>query len=114
MGLFWIRPEKFLAFDRTNRQYLKEQYGIKLPNKAPEYSEYMKILDSINKKMASGEIKENTFYELSANANNLGYDNSDYDSYLEWGSFYTELWKNEKMLYFRGLLAQVKRIVFQS
>ena len=28
MGLFWIRPEKFLAFDRTNRQYLKEQYGI--------------------------------------------------------------------------------------
>lgn len=102
MGLFWIRPEKFLAFDRTNRQYLKEQYGIKLPNKAPEYSEYMKILDSINKKMASGEIKENTFYELSANANNLGYDNSDYDSYLEWGSFYTELWKKRKNVILQG------------
>lgn len=102
MGLFWIRPEKFLAFDRTNRQYLKEQYGIKLPNKAPEYSEYMKILDSINKKMALGEIKENTFYELSANANNLGYDNSDYDSYLEWGSFYTELWKKRKNVILQG------------
>ena len=102
MGLFWIRPEKFLAFDSTNRQYLKEQYGIKLPNKAPEYSEYMKILDSINKKMASGEIKENTFYELSANANNLGYDNSDYDSYLEWGSFYTELWKKRKNIILQG------------
>lgn len=102
MGLFWIRPEKFLALDRTNRQYLKEQYGIKLPNKAPEYSEYMKILDSINKKMASGEIKENTFYELSANANNLGYDNSDYDSYLEWGSFYTELWKKRKNIILQG------------
>ena len=102
MGLFWIRPEKFLAFDRTNRQYLKEQYGIKLPNKAPEYSEYMKILDSINKKMASGEIKENTFYELSANANNVGYDNSDYDSYLEWGSFYTELWKKRKNVILQG------------
>lgn len=102
MGLFWIRPEKFLAFDRTNRQYLKEQYGIKLPNKAPEYSEYMKILDSINKKMASGEIKENTFYELSANANNLGYDNSDYDSYLEWDSFYTELWKKRKNVILQG------------
>ena len=102
MGLFWIRPEKFLAFDRTNRQYLKEQYGIKLPNKAPEYSEYMKILDSINKKMASGEIKENTFYELSANANNLGYDNSDYDSYLERGSFYTELWKKRKNIILQG------------
>lgn len=91
-----------MAFDRTNRQYLKEQYGIKLPNKAPEYSEYMKILDSINKKMASGEIKENTFYELSANANNLGYDNSDYDSYLEWGSFYTELWKKRKNVILQG------------
>lgn len=102
MGLFWICPEKFLAFDRTNRQYLKEQYGIKLPNKAPEYSEYMKILDSINKKMASGEIKENTFYELSANANNLGYDNSDYDSYLEWSSFYTELWKKRKNIILQG------------
>lgn len=102
MGLFWIRPEKFLAFDRTNRQYLKEHYGIKLPNKAPEYSEYMKILDSINKKMASGEIKENIFYELSANANNLGYDNSDYDSYLEWGSFYTELWKKRKNIILQG------------
>lgn len=102
MGLFWIRPEKFLAFDRTNRQYLKEQYGIKLPNKAPEYSEYMKILDSINKKMASREIKENTFYELSANANNLGYDNSDYESYLEWGSFYTELWKKRKNIILQG------------
>lgn len=102
MGLFWIRPKKFLAFDRTNRQYLKEQYGIKLPNKAPEYSEYMKILDSINKKMASGEIKENTFYELSANANNLGYDNSDYDSCLEWGSFYTELWKKRKNIILQG------------
>lgn len=102
MGLFWIRPEKFLAFDRTNRQYLKEQYGIKLPNKAPEYSEYMKILDSINKKMASGEVKENTFYELSANANNLGYDNSDYDSYLEWGSFYSELWKKRKNIILQG------------
>lgn len=93
---------KILGFDRTNRQYLKEQYGIKLPNKAPEYSEYMKILDSINKKMASGEIKENTFYELSANANNLGYDNSDYDSYLEWGSFYTELWKKRKNVILQG------------
>lgn len=102
MGLFWIRPEKFLAFDRTNRQYLKEHYGIKLPNKAPEYSEYMKILDSINKKMASGEIKENTFYELSANANNLGYDNSTVDSYLEWGSFYTELWKKRKNIILQG------------
>lgn len=102
MGLFWIRPEKFLAFDRTNRQYLKEKYGIKLPNKAPEYSEYIKILDNIKKEMTSGKIKEKTFYEISANANNSGYNYSDYDPNLEWSTFYTELWKKRKNIILQG------------
>lgn len=74
MALFWIRPEDFLAFDSTNRAYLKEQYGVILPNKAPEYSEYMSILNDIKAKMKKGVIKEKTFYELSANANNGGLD----------------------------------------
>ena len=102
MGLFWIRPEKFLAFDRTNQQYLKDHYGIKLPYSTPEYSEYMEILDNIKEKMASGEIKEKTFYELSANANNFDQDFSDYDSGFEWGSFYTELWKKRKNIILQG------------
>lgn len=74
MALFWIRPEDFLAFDSTNRAYLKEHYGVILPNKAPEYSEYMSILNDIKAKMKKGVIKEKTFYELSANANNGGLD----------------------------------------
>ena len=74
MALFWIRPEDFLAFDSTNRAYLKEQYGVILPNKAPEYSEYMSILNEIKTKIKKGVIKEKTFYELSANANNGGSD----------------------------------------
>ena len=74
MALFWIRPEDFLAFDSRNRAYLKEQYGVILPNKAPEYSEYMSILNDIKAKMKKGVIKEKTFYELSANANNGGSD----------------------------------------
>ena len=102
MGLFWIRPEKFLAFDRTNQQYLKDHYGIKLPYSTLEYSEYMEILDNIKEKMASGEIKEKTFYELSANANNFDQDYSDYDSGFEWGSFYTELWKKRKNIILQG------------
>lgn len=102
MGLFWIRPDKFLAFDRTNRQYIKEQYGIKLPNKAPEYSEYMKILNNIREKMVSGEIKEKTFYELSANANKFGRDYSGYGSNWEWSKFYTELWKKRKNIILQG------------
>ena len=58
MALFWIRPEDFLSFDSTNRAYLKKQYGVILPNKAPEYSEYMSILDDIKEKMKKGVIRK--------------------------------------------------------
>ncbi len=72
MALFWIRPNDFLALDSTNRNYLKTQYGIELPGKAPDYKTYMNLLKDIKDKMASNEIKENTFYELSAKANSGG------------------------------------------
>ena len=84
MALFWIRPEDFLAFDSTNRAYLKEQYGVILPNKAPEYSEYMSILNDIKAKMKKGVIKEKTFYELSANANNGTLDETELTWYDDW------------------------------
>ena len=70
MALFWVRPEDFLAFDSSNRAYMKRRYGIVLPNRAPAYSEYMSILNDIKKKMKEGVIKEKTFCELSANAYN--------------------------------------------
>ena len=103
MGLFWIRPNDFLAFDSTNRTYVKEQYGINLPNKAPEYSEYMSILEDIKKKMASGEIKEDTFYEISANANEGSYSSSEEE--LEEPSWYDEkvlIWKRQKNIVLYG------------
>ena len=84
MALFWIRPEDFLAFDSRNRAYLKEQYGVILPNKAPEYSEYMSILNEIKTKMKKGIIKEKTFYELSANANNGLLDDAELTWYDDW------------------------------
>lgn len=96
MALFWIRPEDFLAFDSTNRAYLKEQYGVILPNKAPEYSEYMSILDDIKEKMKKGVIKEKTFYELSANANNGGLDD------VEWYDYWVLTWKRRKNVVLYG------------
>lgn len=96
MALFWIRPEDFLAFDSTNRAYLKEQYGVILPNKAPEYSEYMSILDDIKEKMKKGVIKEKTFYELSANANNGGLDD------IEWYDYWVLTWKRRKNVVLYG------------
>ena len=103
MALFWIRPDDFLALDSTNRSYLKEQYGIKLPNKAPEYAEYMNILDDIKKKMASDEIKEKTFYELSANASEGN--NYSPEGESEEASWYDEkvlIWKRQKNIVLYG------------
>lgn len=103
MALFWIRPKEFLAFDSTNRKYLKEQYNINLPNKVPEYSEYRSILDDIKKKMASGKIKEDTFYELSANANEGNYSSSEDES--DESSWYDDIvltWKRRKNIVLYG------------
>ena len=98
MALFWIRPEDFLAFDSRNRAYLKEQYGVILPNKAPEYSEYMSILNEIKTKMKKGIIKEKTFYELSANANNGLLD----DAELTWYDDWVLTWERRKNIVLYG------------
>lgn len=103
MGLFWIRPNDFLAFDSTNRKYLKEQYDIVLPKKVPEYSEYMNILNDIKKGMASNKIKENSFYELSANAN-MGSDVSLVEQLpdLDWYDEKVLIWKRIKNIILCG------------
>lgn len=68
MALFWIRPDKFLALDGQNRDYLKK-YGIKiLPYELPMYNEYAQILEAVKQKMTSGEIPAKSFPELSFDA----------------------------------------------
>ena len=86
MAMFWIRPNDFLALDSSNREYLKSQYNIDLPKKAPEYKEYMNLINNIKEKMANNTIKEKTFYELSANANPNENEDSEYDSYTWYDS----------------------------
>lgn len=99
MALFWIRPDDFLAFDSTNRTYMKNEYGIKLPSSAPVYSEYMSILKEIKNKMASNEIKEKSFYELSANADS---DNSRVNEEFSWYDNYVQTWKRRKNIVLYG------------
>jgi len=43
MGLFWIRPEKFLNMDRINREFL----GIKLPSNGLSFNFYINTLKSV-------------------------------------------------------------------
>lgn len=101
MALFWIRPEDFLAFDSTNRNYIKNQYGIDLPNRAPKYNEYMSILKDIKQKMKSNIINEKSFYELSANANDGGTAEED-DMNETWYDAIVETWKKRKNIVLYG------------
>lgn len=98
MGLFWIRPEDYLALDKKNRTYLKKQYGIDVPGDVPEYTKYMEIIAEVQKKMASNEIKEKTFYELSANAGIY----SSFDDEKSWYDEQVLLWKRQKNIILSG------------
>lgn len=98
MGLFWIRPDDFLAFDSTSRRYMKEKYDIHLPQKGVKYSEYMSILTSIKKNMESNVIDEKTFYEISANANSGKYT----VKANTWYANITTTWKKRKNLVLYG------------
>ncbi len=68
MGLYYICPNRFLALDGNNRDYL-EHYGFDdwdFMNLA--YSDYSELLDLVREKMKKREIVETSFPEFSANA----------------------------------------------
>ena len=98
MALFWVRPEDFLAFDSSNRAYMKGRYGIVLPNRAPAYSAYMSILNDIKKKMKEGVIKEKTFCELSANAYNGALNGAEQTRYDD----IVGIWRRRKNIVLHG------------
>lgn len=98
MALFWVRPEDFLAFDSSNRAYMKGRYGIVLPNRAPAYSAYMSILNDIKKKMKEGVIKEKTFCELSANAYNRALNGAEQTRYDD----IVGIWRRRKNIVLHG------------
>lgn len=98
MALFWVRPEDFLAFDSSNRAYMKGRYGIVLPNRAPAYSAYMSILNDIKKKMKEDVIKEKTFCELSANAYNGALNGAEQTRYDD----IVSIWRRRKNIVLHG------------
>ena len=98
MALFWVRPEDFLAFDSSNRAYMKRRYGIVLPNRAPAYSAYMSILNDIKKKMKEDVIKEKTFCELSANAYNGALNGAEQTRYDD----IVGIWRRRKNIVLHG------------
>lgn len=46
MGLFWICPDRFLALDSQNRNYIKQKLGLEISDK-PNYQEYEELLNKV-------------------------------------------------------------------
>lgn len=99
MGLFWIRPNDYMAFDKTNREYLSISYGMGIPRKISNYKEYMQIIKDIKEKMKNKTIQEETFFELSANAAN---DVGNFEDDNTFAPFYTKLWKKRQNIVLQG------------
>ena len=101
MGLFWIRPDRFLAFDRVNRAFVGKNFGIMLPETTPEYKLYQEIIASVREKMGSQGNVEYPFAELSANAHQAAKGSKD-TSKDNSTDYRINLWKRRKNLVLQG------------
>lgn len=79
MALSYIRPNNYLALDSNNVSYL-EKHKLS-PQEALDggYSEYIKLLTNVRKKIATQEIKEQTFPEISEAAWKYGHNMASLD-----------------------------------
>ena len=64
MALFWICPDRFLALDGRNKEYL-DSYGIEVKNKDMTYEDYHDLLTTVENKMSAGELPCKSFIDLS-------------------------------------------------
>lgn len=65
MGLFWIRPDKYLALDGNNRHFLTTHEISVDPYDVPEYEKYEKLLSVVRSKIVDGSYHVRNFVELS-------------------------------------------------
>ena len=65
IGLFWVRPDKYLPLDGNCREYLKD-LGISVPrHQFVVYDEYTKIMKELNGLIASGKDDFSNYAEFS-------------------------------------------------
>ena len=65
MGLFWIRPDRYLALDGNNKAMLESLFNAKIKPGFVPYDEYEGIMKSLDAKMASGEVPCANYAEFS-------------------------------------------------
>ena len=68
MGLFWIRPDKYLALDGNNKAKLVSLGIASFDGRFVPYRDYKAIMERLDKKIASGEINSNNYAEFSHEA----------------------------------------------
>lgn len=68
MGLYWIRPNDYIALDENNRNYLP-QIGINVfKDKDLNAENYLSLLENVKQAIAQRTIKETCIPEISYNA----------------------------------------------
>lgn len=68
MGLFWIRPDKYLALDGNNKAKLVSLGIASFDGRFVPYKDYKAIMERLDKKIASGEINSNNYAAFSYEA----------------------------------------------
>lgn len=76
MGLFWIRPDKYLALDGNNKEKLMSLGIASFDGKFVPYDEYERIMRRLDERMASGVVSCSNYVEFSY----MTYHNSDNSS----------------------------------
>ena len=77
MGLYWMRPNEYIALDSRNREYLP-QIGINI-FKETELDEkhYLELLGKVKDKISSNAIDEKSIPEISLNAYRVNADKTE-------------------------------------
>lgn len=73
MGLFWVRPDKFLALDGNNKEKLMSLGIASFDGKFVPYDEYERIMRRLDERIASGVVPCSNYVEFSY----MSYHNSD-------------------------------------
>ena len=91
MGLFWIRPDKYLALDGNNREKLEAlDIASFKHNRFVPYDEYMNIIKQLDAMIKSGEIDCKNYAEFSQMSYTQNDDGSTKDSVSEISSSESE------------------------
>ena len=66
IGLYWLRPHRFLTLDSKSRAYIDGELGITLPSEMPPSgSEYLELVDRVGARISESNSPVHSFAELA-------------------------------------------------